>query len=174
MHTIIHFKGESSKQHSSKHVKVFYNAMVVFVKKHYKNNAWLLNFLLHSGIYIRAFASFIASPVKGRKKIYRNEIDENKFLLIGDPVSAAEAENILKKKYTNAAIKKLQLLQSLSLQDDVFNKVIFCNGRFSYKESIEFIDASKDKYKYMWHGLHTKSIVGSSDKEFTGEVISEF
>jgi len=169
--TIIHFKGESSKQRSTEYVKMFYHAMMVFVKKHY-NNAWLTNFTLHAGIYLRAFASFITSPFK-RKKIYRKEIDKNKFLLIGDPFSAAEAENIINKNFQNVSIKKLQSLQSLSGQENEFDKIIFCNGRFSYKESIGFINRLKNKYQYMWHGMHTKSIVGSSDKEFTGEAIAE-
>ena len=170
--TVIHFKGESSKQNSSAYVKMFYKAMIVFVRKHYKSNAWLTGFLLHTGIYLRAFASFIASPFK-RKKIYRNEIDKNKFLLIGDPFSAAEAENIITKNFQNVEIRKLQSLQSLSEQENKFDKIIFCNGRFPYKESIGFINRSKNKYQYLWHGLHTKSIVGSSDKEFTGEAIGD-
>jgi N-acetylglucosaminyl-diphospho-decaprenol L-rhamnosyltransferase len=170
--TIIHFKGESSKQKSSAYIKMFYKAMSVFVKKHYKGSASVMNFLLHAGIYLRASASFIASPFK-RKKSYRNEKSINKFLLIGDPFSAAEAENIIKKYFADAGIKKLQALQSLSIQEDVFNKIIFCNGRFSYKESIEFINDSANKYQYMWHGLHTTSIVGSSDKAFTGKAIAE-
>jgi len=33
--TIIHYKGESTKKGSLNYVKVFYNAMIIFAKKHF-------------------------------------------------------------------------------------------------------------------------------------------
>jgi GT2 family glycosyltransferase len=168
--TIIHFKGESSKQKSSDHVKTFYDAMQVFVKKHYQSSAWITSFFLRTGIYARASVSFISSMIT-RKKNYRGVSSKNKLLLIGDPFSAAEAEKIIKQNFSDATIRKLQSLQSLPMQEDEFDEIIFCPGRFSYEESIGFINVSKNRYQYMWHGLHTKSVVGSSDKEHTGEVI---
>lgn len=53
--TIIHFKGESTKRGSLNYVKMFYNAMSIFVSKHYgKTRASVFNFLIHCAIWIRA------------------------------------------------------------------------------------------------------------------------
>ena len=54
--TIIHYKGESTKKNSVNYVFVFYNAMIIFAKKHFSgNNANLFSFLINLAIYLRAF-----------------------------------------------------------------------------------------------------------------------
>ena len=53
--SIIHFKGESTKRGSMNYVRMFYNAMSIFVRKHYGGNrAGFFNLLIHLGIWIRA------------------------------------------------------------------------------------------------------------------------
>lgn len=53
--TIIHFKGESTKRGSMNYVRMFYNAMSIFVRKHYGGTrAGLFNFMIHLGIWTRA------------------------------------------------------------------------------------------------------------------------
>lgn len=54
--TIIHYKGESTKKGSVNYVLVFYNAMIIFAKKHFTaKNAKLFSFLINTAIYFRAF-----------------------------------------------------------------------------------------------------------------------
>ena len=56
--TIIHFKGESTKRGSLNYVRMFYNAMSVFVKKHYGGTrAGVFNASIHFAIWIRAIIS---------------------------------------------------------------------------------------------------------------------
>jgi len=53
--TIIHYKGESTKKSSVNYVFVFYNAMIIFAKKHFsQKNAKLFSFLINIAIYFRA------------------------------------------------------------------------------------------------------------------------
>ncbi len=52
---IIHYKGESTKKSSINYVFVFYNAMIIFAKKHFsQKNARLFSLLIHMAIYLRA------------------------------------------------------------------------------------------------------------------------
>lgn len=52
---IIHYKGESTKKSSVNYVLVFYNAMIIFAKKHFsKKNANVFEFLIQMAIYFRA------------------------------------------------------------------------------------------------------------------------
>lgn len=52
---IIHYKGESTKKSSVNYVFVFYNAMVIFARKHFtQKNARLFSLLIHIAIYLRA------------------------------------------------------------------------------------------------------------------------
>lgn len=57
---IIHYKGESTKKSSVNYVLVFYNAMVIFAKKHFsKQNARLFSLLINLAIYFRALLAII-------------------------------------------------------------------------------------------------------------------
>jgi GT2 family glycosyltransferase len=63
--TIIHYKGESTKKSSVNYVLVFYKAMSIFAKKHFKqNHAALFSAMIHLGIFIRALFAVINRGVK--------------------------------------------------------------------------------------------------------------
>jgi GT2 family glycosyltransferase len=58
--TIIHYKGESTKKGSLNYVKVFYNAMIIFVRKHFSGKkAGAFAFIIQMAIYFRAFISVL-------------------------------------------------------------------------------------------------------------------
>ncbi|MDA3930079.1 MAG: glycosyltransferase [Prolixibacteraceae bacterium] len=53
--TIIHYKGESTKKGSLNYVRMFYNAMIIFARKHFsKQYAGVFSFFIHLAIYFRA------------------------------------------------------------------------------------------------------------------------
>ncbi|MFH1161232.1 MAG: glycosyltransferase [bacterium] len=57
---IIHYKGESTKKSSLNYVFLFYNAMIIFARKHFsKENARIFSLLIHFAIYLRAFISIM-------------------------------------------------------------------------------------------------------------------
>lgn len=59
--SIIHYKGESTKRTSVNYVFVFYNAMIIFAKKHFsKSNASLFSFFIKIAIYLRAGAAIVS------------------------------------------------------------------------------------------------------------------
>jgi GT2 family glycosyltransferase len=63
--SIIHFKGESTRRGSLNYVRLFYNAMNVFVRKHYGGaKAGLFRFFIHIAIALRAVVAAIAKAVR--------------------------------------------------------------------------------------------------------------
>lgn len=57
---IIHYKGESTKKSSVNYVFTFYNAMIIFARKHFtQQNARLFSFLIHMAIWFRASLSIL-------------------------------------------------------------------------------------------------------------------
>jgi O-antigen biosynthesis protein len=57
--TIIHYKGESTKKGSLNYVRIFYNAMIIFARKHFSHQyASLFSFFIHLAIYFRAILAF--------------------------------------------------------------------------------------------------------------------
>lgn len=62
---IIHYKGESTKKESIKYVYSFYNAMLIFSKKHFsKKNSSILSLLLKSAIVLKALLALLLQFVK--------------------------------------------------------------------------------------------------------------
>ena len=62
--TIIHYKGESTKKRSANYVKVFYNAMVLFARKHYSQSiAGRFNIFIQMAIYLRAALALVYRAV---------------------------------------------------------------------------------------------------------------
>jgi GT2 family glycosyltransferase len=58
---IIHYKGESTKKSSINYVVVFYNAMVIFARKHFSaKNAMIFSFLINLAVYFRAFIAIVS------------------------------------------------------------------------------------------------------------------
>ena len=55
--TIIHFKGESTKKSSINYTRIFYNAMIIFVKKHYKGKGRIYILALQLAVVLRAIAA---------------------------------------------------------------------------------------------------------------------
>ncbi|CAN5263756.1 glycosyltransferase [soil metagenome] len=62
---IIHYKGESTKKGSLNYVRIFYQAMAIFAKKHFSGRqAKLYALVINTAIYIRALVAIFSSVVK--------------------------------------------------------------------------------------------------------------
>ncbi|HNR16679.1 MAG TPA: glycosyltransferase [Chitinophagaceae bacterium] len=63
--SIIHFKGESTRKGSMNYVRMFYNAMSVFVRKHYGGSrAGIFNLLIHIAIWFRAALTAVGNFIR--------------------------------------------------------------------------------------------------------------
>lgn len=62
---IIHYKGESTKKGSLNYVRTFYQAMIIFARKHLSGpQAGLLIFLIRIGIYLKAMLTVLTNLLK--------------------------------------------------------------------------------------------------------------
>lgn len=76
---IIHYKGESTKKGSINYVFVFYNAMIIFSKKHFAKKAKAFAFFINIAIYLRAFLALFFRFINYGKLLI---IDVSLILLI--------------------------------------------------------------------------------------------
>ena len=56
---ILHYKGESTEKSSYRYVHVFYQAMLIFFRKHYGHLSWLVTLPIHLAIYFRAAMALV-------------------------------------------------------------------------------------------------------------------
>ena len=62
---IIHYKGESTKKGSINYVLVFYNAMIIFARKHFSlKNARIFSLLINLAVYLRASLAILSRFIK--------------------------------------------------------------------------------------------------------------
>ena len=194
--SIIHFKGESTKKGSLNYVKMFYKAMSIFVKKHYaESKAEFFIFLIHFAIFFRgtlsAIATFFRSISGGlkRKMTAQNNRYEKKtksILIAGSEEEFSNVLFILKK--TGKAENVLGRIEpdtedckncvgNLGDLKNIFRKnaaeqIIFCEGKLSFKNIINSLSQVPrgTAIKYFAKGSH--AIIGSDDKNISGEIIS--
>ncbi|HMN06979.1 MAG TPA: glycosyltransferase family 2 protein [Flavobacteriales bacterium] len=63
---IIHYKGESTKKSSVNYVFVFYNAMVIFARKHFaRRGPQLFSYIIQAAIYLSAAAAIVTRFLRG-------------------------------------------------------------------------------------------------------------
>lgn len=63
---IIHYKGESTKKSSVNYVFVFYNAMVIFARKHFaRRGPQLFSYIIRGAIYLSAAAAIVVRFLRG-------------------------------------------------------------------------------------------------------------
>ncbi|MES1214545.1 MAG: glycosyltransferase [Bacteroidota bacterium] len=140
---IIHFKGESTRKLSLNYVRMFYNAMNVFVRKHFSGSrAGLFNFIIHIAIWLRAgmsatgrFIERIGLPlidacvillsfiiIKNVWQTVRPEVEyKNLFLVIAFPLFTfiyllvAYYAGLYDRRYRQSKLIRSTLIGTLSL-----------------------------------------------------------
>lgn len=70
---IIHYKGESTKKGNINYVFIFYNAMIIFSKKHFAKKAKAFSFFINIAIYLRAFLAILFRFI-GKAKLVLTDI----------------------------------------------------------------------------------------------------
>lgn len=65
---ILHYKGESTHKSSFNYVHVFYEAMLIFFRKHYKGMSLLLSIPINVAIYFRATIALVQMMVRRIRK----------------------------------------------------------------------------------------------------------
>lgn len=77
---MLHYKGESTEKSSFRYVHVFYEAMLIFLRKHYSGMSRLLVGPIQVGIYMKAFVALLKMQAgKMRKNLGFVAPDEDAF-----------------------------------------------------------------------------------------------
>ena len=82
---ILHYKGESTQKSTFKYVHIFYTAMLIFFKKHYRHYGILLTLPIKAAIILRAIVAVISQYIDRARRfiIPPKEIQESKYTYVG-------------------------------------------------------------------------------------------
>ena len=99
---ILHYKGESTQKSSYRYVHVFYQAMLIFFKKHYGGMSILLGLPIKMAIYAKALAALVCMQMAKVKQVlgfFRRKKDETeRYVFIGSSQAMRECEEIARRK----------------------------------------------------------------------------
>ena len=161
---VIHYKGESTKR-DLKYLKIFYQAMKIFYKKHFRLNK-VYDFVMSFGIefwFLLKYYKFIGASPKGKpvkQVLYFGEDQQitcylNKNYLL---IKSEWAGNYAK-------IKEL-------IKEHTIDALIFDNNLLSNKEIIQHFQAFKNEgVTFKIRPKNTHFLIGSNDSLYRGEVI---
>ena len=138
---IIHYKGESTQKTSFNYVHVFYNAMLIFMRKHYSHLSWLIIWPLQIAVYFIALLALMATLFDRMKK----SLGFGGRYKIEFPVLYLEGSNTMKEKCRAIAMRKgLSVIDSL---DDCKQNIVvrvFDPSEMSYADIIKRMSESSN------------------------------
>ncbi len=127
---IIHFKGESARRSSIDEVKLFYEAMRVFVRKHIRKGV-VTDFIIRAGIALREWIAFTGKIIKPLRAAFTD------FILIDCSILAGEYiwfRTIL--HFPGYAIPVILLVPPLILVTVLFSMGVYSRRKLSAVHSI--------------------------------------
>lgn len=136
---IIHYKGESTQKTSFNYVHVFYNAMLIFMRKHYSHLSWLIIWPLQIAVYFIALLALMGTLFDRMKK----SLGFGGRYKIEFPVLYLEGSDTMKEKCRAIAVRKgLCVIDSL---DDCKQNIVvrvFDPSEMSYADIIKHMSES--------------------------------
>lgn len=125
---ILHYKGESTHKNSFRYVHVFYEAMLIFFRKHYRHYSLLLSIPIMAAIILSACLSLVSrqlrrfkrflfpKPSNAEERCYYNGTHLDDFLRLNMPLTE-DASKALYFVYDTADLSYDEILSRLSNSD---------------------------------------------------------
>lgn len=174
---ILHYKGESTQKSSFRYVHVFYEAMLIFFKKHYSGLSVLFTLPIKAAIYGKAtLALFHMQIAKAKRNLgfveYNAELPL--YIFIGKVEMIEACRDLVKKKGLNAHFfvcdsyelgtnEILQRVTSLTMHGNM-NYIVFDAEAFSYNLIFSaFMRNPSDEKKMAFYYLSTGKLITEND-----------
>lgn len=174
---ILHYKGESTQKSSFRYVHVFYEAMLIFLKKHYSGLSVLFTLPIKAAIYGKAtLALFYMQIAKAKRSLgfveYNAELPL--YIFVGKVDMIEACRDLVKKKGLNAHFlvcdskelgtnEILQRVTSLTMHENM-NYVVFDAEAFSYDQIFSaFMRNPSDEKKMAFYYLSTGKLITEND-----------
>lgn len=90
---ILHYKGESTKKNSYRYVHTFYEAMLIFYRKHWASSSLLFSLPIHIAIFGRALLALLSNQLKATMQFFNMGHHKSPDLYHYDP-SAPDAATL--------------------------------------------------------------------------------
>lgn len=160
---LLHFKGESTERHTTRYLNHFYQAMHLFVNKHFEGSgARVLRAGLHAAILTRKTLGLLR-PVKVPATAPPGQC----WTVVGGSAYIQQ----LQEQFPGRDVRILPAgaLEILTRPA----QIVWCpEGENSYREAMAFMESHiRAGHSYWWYHPGAGSVIGSAGKEAAGRVI---
>ncbi len=167
---IIHFKGECTKDELES-VRVFYHAMVIFSKKHFKQYQLLL-YVIRFAIFGRVNFELVYRALRDKFRfLFCSIVVKEKNLnlvMVGSEFSLQKAEELYKKNNYQVLTKRLIKVGEEAQDKEV---LVFSALSHDYKAIIEAVLNLKINYPWKILSENGAYLIGKASKDIQEEVL---
>lgn len=157
--SLIHYKGESTKKESFKYVYTFYDAMVIFFKKHFPHYSLVFSLSVKVVIYLRALVAVLRRMMS---RFMKKKPFEYRFLVLGGEKTLRDVRSIcernnLQGRHHYVLAGELSTPEghlNLGLPLEEYTHVVYDTDSFSNSKILDLLERSAEHYKL---GLGTYS-----------------
>lgn len=99
--SMLHYKGESTQKTSFRYVHVFYQAMLIFFRKHYGHLSFLVTMPISMAIYMRAFVALVQmgfSEARRALGFFDRKAIQPTYIFVGSEKMQAECRKLARRK----------------------------------------------------------------------------
>lgn len=164
---ILHYKGESTQKNSYRYVHVFYQAMLLFFRKHYRHASILLSLPVQAAILGRAFCALVARKWNGvRESLFPPHPRTWKACYVGhntEEVAALARHYDVQLSTVDADETMLPNgHESLAEEGDALF-VAYDMDHFSYEAVLRYFEQGHHKRHMAFYYPHTSTLITGGD-----------
>jgi GT2 family glycosyltransferase len=156
--SIVHYKGESTQKSSYRYVHVFYQAMLIFFRKHYGHLSFFVTIPIKTAIYFRAFIALIRMQYARMRHSLgfdmRDHTDTNYFF-VGSAAMIEQCRKLARRKGLLARFQTTRELPLPHVDIEPGTCVVYDTDFFSFQQVID--DAARLADKSITIGTYCRS-----------------
>ncbi len=138
--SIVHYKGESTQKTSYRYVHVFYQAMLIFFRKHYGHLSFFVTLPIKLAIYFRAFLALIQMLYHRACQslgFHSGERADVNYYFVGSSPMIDQCRRLAKRKGLTATFQTVRRLSEMTLEPESGSCLVYDTGLFSFQQIIE-------------------------------------
>lgn len=151
---ILHYKGESTSKSSYRYVKTFYDAMIIFYRKHYKGYNHILSAAIYMTIFAKGVMTFINNNILQSLHVLKKNTQKLGVVIVCTETESHVISQILSfnpyfeyVKYIPTNYPELFVNGGILTDIDTkkYNHIIFSTDLFSYSDILSTLYSGKSK-----------------------------
>ena len=147
--SIVHYKGESTQKSSFRYVHVFYQAMLIFFRKHYSHLSFIVTLPIKFSIYFRALIALIQmQSYRMRRSLgfYRQENTDVKYHFVGSETMINQCRKLSRRKGLTASFQTTRSLAEVKLSPEPNTCIVYDVEQFSFQQIIAKVSSYTDNH----------------------------